>query len=68
MPAADDRPVDASWSVDIVFEGQIRTATITLSYENALAGTGALPGNELVPLYPLAEQRFRIGVYWPIPN
>ena len=68
VPAAADRRVDASWSVDVVFEGQIRTATVFLSYENALAGTSSLAGNQLVPLYPLAEQRFRIGVYWPIPN
>ncbi len=60
------RPVDASVAMDVVIEAGIRTATLFLSFENLLSNPSLIPGNLLVPNYPLPAQRFRFGVYWPI--
>ena len=66
LPASDAVSVPSASSLDIVLNAGIRTATLFLSLENVLAGTNLMEGNLLVPGYPLAEQRLRFGVYWPI--
>ena len=53
-------------ALDIVIEAGLRGATLFLVWENALSGTDVTPGNLLVPLYPLPEQRLRFSVFWPI--
>jgi hypothetical protein len=63
-----DRPPAASSTIDLVFEGGIRGATVSLAYENLLSGTNVLIGNLIVPDYPLPQQRIRFGVRWPIKN
>lgn len=68
LPIQNSRPVEPSAALDIVVEGGVRVATLFLAYENFLAGTSAVPGNLLVPVYPLAEQRLRFGVFWPLSN
>ncbi|MDX1428888.1 MAG: hypothetical protein R3282_01320 [Rhodothermales bacterium] len=68
LPTAGSRPVESSAALDIVLEGGVRVATLFVAYENLLSGTNAVPGNLLVPVYPLAEQRLRFGVFWPISN
>ncbi len=60
--------VESSAAVDVVLTAGVRTATLFLVYENFLSGTSAIPGNLLVPVYPLAERRLRFGVFWPISN
>ena len=65
---AGERAVPAASAMDLVFEGGIRGATLFFAWENILSGTNAMPGNQLVPDYPLPEQRIRFGVYWPIAN
>jgi hypothetical protein len=67
IPSAERGPVDSSYTLDLVVEGGIRTATIYIVYENFTSGTRLMSGNELVPDYPLAQQ-WRFGVYWPIAN
>lgn len=66
LPAEPAAVVPSSHKVDVVLEAIVRTATLFFSYENALAGTQMLEGNLLVDGYPLADQRFRLGVFWPI--
>ena len=61
-----DREVEASASLDIVLEAGVRTAKIFLAFENLLSGTSFVPGNMLVPNYPLPARRFRFSVFWPI--
>ncbi len=68
LPIQNSRPVEASAALDLVVEGGVRVATLFLAYENFLSGTSAVPGNLLVPVYPLAEQRLRFGVFWPLSN
>lgn len=68
IPSAERAPVDASYTLDLVLEGGIRTATIYIIYENITSGTRLMSGNELVPDYPLPAQQWRFGVYWPIVN
>ncbi len=68
IPTTATRPVESSATVDLIISGGVRTATLFLAYENFLAGTTALPGNLLVPVYPLADKRLRFGVFWPIRN
>jgi hypothetical protein len=68
IPTTAARPVESSATLDLIISGGVRTATLFLAYENFLAGTTALPGNLLVPLYPLADKRLRFGVFWPIRN
>lgn len=65
-PAAGKLP--ASGALDVVIEGTVRTARLFVAYENVLSGTQLLVGNQIVPLYPLPERRFRFGVFWPIAN
>ena len=68
IPSAERAPVDASYTLDLVLEGGIRTATVYIIYENITSGTRLMSGNELVPDYPLPAQQLRFGVYWPIAN
>ncbi|MCH8276036.1 MAG: hypothetical protein IIA50_00640 [Bacteroidetes bacterium] len=68
LPVNDPREVPASGTVEIVAEAGVRTATLFLSYDNILSGTGIMAGNLLIPDYPLPAQRFRFGVFWPILN
>ncbi|MEQ9105052.1 MAG: hypothetical protein RIE53_10160 [Rhodothermales bacterium] len=63
-----DRQPAGSGTIDLVFEGGIRGATVSLAYENLLSGTNVLMGNLIVPDYPLPQQRIRFGVRWPIMN
>lgn len=65
---AGERAVPAASAIDVVFEGGVRGATLFFAWENILSGTNAMPGNQLLPDYPLPEQRIRFGVYWPIAN
>ena len=58
--------VPASWVVDVVVTAKVRSASIFLLYENVFSGTQLLEGNQLVVGYPLEQQRFRLGVWWPI--
>ncbi len=68
LPNDPTERVDANWLVDFVAEAGIRDAIIFFSRENFLSGTTLLYGNTIIPDYPLAEQRTRFGVYWPISN
>jgi hypothetical protein len=68
VPEAGSRPVEASATVDLYIEAGIRTATLFIAYENMMAGTQLLLGNMIVPVYPLPDQRFRFGVFWPFEN
>jgi hypothetical protein len=54
-----------SGTLDLHVRGNVRGATIFVSYQNALSGT-ALPGTLLVPVYPLPARRLRFGIFWPI--
>ena len=58
----------ASGTLDMVIEGTVRGAQLFVAYENMLSGTQLLAGNQIIPLYPLPERRFRFGVFWPIAN
>lgn len=62
----DARDVDGSAALDVVLEAGVRTAKIFVAFENLLSGTTLVPGNMLVPTYPLPQRRFRFGVFWPI--
>ena len=64
--ADGDREVEASAALDVVLEAGVRTAKFFLAFENLLSGTSLVPGNMLVPVYPLPARRFRFGVFWPI--
>ena len=66
LPASDARFFGPSGTLDIVMEAGIRSAKVFVSFENLLSGTTFLPGNLIVPVYPLPARRFRFGVYWPI--
>ena len=68
IPSTERAPVDASYTLDLVLEGGIRTATVYIIFENITSGTRLMSGNELVPDYPLPAQQLRFGVYWPIAN
>ncbi len=68
VPEADARTFGPAGTVSLFAEAGLRTATLFFAYENALAGTELQPGVLIVPVYPLPEQRFRFGVYWPIFN
>ena len=68
LPSDQRQPVRASYTLDLVIEGGIRTATVYVLYENMTSGTGLMAGNELVANYPLPSGQFRFGVYWPIRN
>jgi hypothetical protein len=68
VPAADARPVEASGTLDVRVEAGVRTATLFFGMVNLLSGTALLPGNLIVPDYPLPAQRIHFGVYWPILN
>ena len=66
VPEASSLVLHASGNVNLVAEIRVRSAKIFLVYDNVLSGTSLLPGNLLVPIYPLPARRFRLGVYWPI--
>jgi hypothetical protein len=57
--------VDASGTLDIRFEAGIREAKLFFSLDNILAQL-VYPGALIVPVYPLPDQAFRFGVFWPI--
>lgn len=59
------RPGPSS-TLGLFLEAGVREATIFVAWENILAGTQLMHGTMLVPIYPLPEQAFRFGVYWPI--
>ena len=60
------RSFGPSGTLDVALEAGIRDATLFLTFENVLSGTSLQPGVLVVPVYPLPEQRFRFGVFWPI--
>lgn len=67
-PVIENTPLSfgPSGTLTVGLEAGIRDATLFLTYENALSGTPLQPGVLIVPVYPLPEQRFRFGVFWPI--
>ena len=66
LPEATASSVGPSASVDLVVEARLRDASLFLEWENILSGTPVMPGNMIVPVYPLAESSLRFGVFWPI--
>ncbi|ARA93296.1 hypothetical protein AWN76_009060 [Rhodothermaceae bacterium RA] len=66
VPSSTARTFGPSGTLDVVLEATVRTATLFLVFENGLSGTPLQPGTLVVPVYPLPEQRFRFGVFWPI--
>ncbi|MEX0600838.1 MAG: putative porin, partial [Rhodothermales bacterium] len=66
IPEISAARVTTSNTLNLVAEIRVRDAKLFLVYDNVLAGTSFLPGNFLVPIYPLPAQRFRFGIYWPI--
>ena len=68
LPSKQRNSIPASYSLDLILEGGIRTATVYVLYENITSGTKLLAGNELVADYPLPARQLRFGVYWPIRN
>ena len=55
-------------TLDLHAEATIRTATLFVSYENALNRDRVQTGSLVVPVYPIPRRRLRFGVYWPIFN
>jgi len=68
VPVDGSSGVDGSVALDLALEVGIRTAHVFLIWENILTGTTYLPGNMIVPVYPLSQQRLRFGIHWPIRN
>lgn len=74
LPEATTVEAPGSAALDFIAQGDVRTATLFIAFENLLSGplvSGApapFAGNFMVPLYPLPERRFRFGVFWPILN
>ena len=66
LPPIDARVFGPSNTLDVYFETRFRDASVFLAFENALSGTTLVPGNLIVPVYPLPARRFRFGVFWPI--
>ena len=67
VPVADGFRIQPDGTIDAIFESVIRdTATLTLGFDNVLSGTQVQPGAMVVPIFPLPEQQFRIGVHWPL--
>lgn len=58
--------VGPSGTLDVTLEAGIRDATLFFGFDNVLSGTQLQPGAFVVPVYPLPERRFRLGVFWPI--
>ncbi|HYE59258.1 MAG TPA: hypothetical protein VD948_12170, partial [Rhodothermales bacterium] len=58
--------VPAGATLDLVAVARVRTATLHIGYDNALAGTALVRGVQVLPGYPLPPQRLRFGVFWPI--
>lgn len=65
LPRPGARTIGNSGALDLRLEAGIRTATVFVGFENALAGM-SYPGTVIVPNYPLPAQAFRFGVLWPI--
>lgn len=68
IPSTERLPVQGSYTLDLIAEGGIRTATVYIYFENITSGTQWMTGNELVADYPLPAGQLRFGVYWPITN
>jgi len=66
IPQQESPTFGPEGALDLVVEAGLRGATLFLVWENVLSGTDVTPGNLLVPIYPLPEQRLRFGVFWPI--
>ena len=58
--------VRAGTQLDLVATARVRTATLTLALDDALAGTALTRGSLTVPGYPFAGRRLRVSVFWPI--
>ena len=65
---AESRDVPGSTILDLKADVVVRGATFFLSLENLLSGTELIYGNQVVADYPYPEQRWRFGVFWPIPD
>ncbi len=57
-----------SSTLDIRADIGLRGATLFFAFENVLGGTNLQVGTLMVPVYPLPNQLFRFGVFWPIEN
>jgi hypothetical protein len=68
VPASRESGVDGSVTLDLILVAGVRAASLFLAWENLLAGTTYIPGNMLVPVYPLSQKRLRFGIHWPIRN
>ena len=66
LPLPGARRFGPSGTLDVVAEAAIRTARLFFAYDNILSGTVLMSGTLLVPDYPLPQQRFHLGVFWPI--
>ena len=66
VPALSARTFGPSTMINAGFDAGVRGATFFAVYENVLSGTTLMPGNLIVPLYPLPARRFRFGLHWPI--
>ena len=67
LPADGDAArVRAGTQLDLVASAHVRTATLHLALDDALAGTVFTRGSLTVPGYPMAGRRLRVGVFWPI--
>jgi len=69
LPPADTPVVPSSGVLDAVLEAGLGggRAVVFLAYENALSGA-AYPGVFVVPVYPLAQPRLRVGLFWVLPD
>lgn len=52
--------------LDVNIDIDLYGATLFFTFENVLGGTEADLGTFIVPTYPLPDQQFRFGVFWPI--
>lgn len=66
VPTLSSLTFGPSTMINAGFDAGVRGATFFAVYENVLSGTTLMPGNLIVPLYPLPARRFRFGVHWPI--
>lgn len=66
LPEREAPVLGPASTISFIIEAGVREATIFLSYENAFAGTPLMDGTMHVPVYPIAEQVLRFGVFWPI--
>lgn len=52
--------------LDVNIDIDLYGATLFFTFENVLGGTEADLGTFIVATYPLPDQQFRFGVFWPI--